>query len=77
VFIDRLLPPLGAGDVADRLQLSQNTAEIPLVVLLGEQETIADPASFRSVLHRPLDPESIEGLFATFSAAKPLEPASD
>ena len=77
VFIDRLLPPLGAGDVADRLQLSQNTAEIPLVVLLGEQETISDPASFRSVLHRPLDPESIEGLFATFSAARSLEPASD
>ncbi len=55
ILIDRMMPPLGAEDVAERLQLSASTATIPIVVLLGDQDVLPRPELFRAVLRRPVD----------------------
>lgn len=54
VLIDRVLPQLGAEDIADRLMLSPSTASVPVVVFVGARESLPDPKSFRAVLRHPV-----------------------
>ncbi len=67
IVLDRVMPRLGAGEVAERLKESPATASIPLFVLaevgeLGEQSSL-----FAGFLPRPLD----RGLLASaFGALK-------
>ena len=59
VVLDRILPRLGAEEVADRLRGQETTRGIPLVVV-AEAADLGDRASlFRSCLARPLDRERV------------------
>jgi signal transduction histidine kinase len=59
VVLDRVLPKLGAREVAERLRENPATEAVPLVALADRSE-IDDPAGlFSGYVPKPLDPESL------------------
>jgi len=69
--LDRILPRLGAEEVADRLQLREATQRVPLFVLAEAADLGHRAALFRACLVRPLDRRALsaalEGLEASVS----------
>jgi CheY-like chemotaxis protein len=67
VILDRVMPRLGAGEVAERLKESPATAPVPLFVLAEVGELGEHSSLFAGFLPRPLD----RGLLAAaFGALK-------
>jgi nitrogen-specific signal transduction histidine kinase len=59
VVLDRVLPKLGAREVAERLRENPATEAVPLVALADRSE-IEDPAGlFSGYVPKPLDPEAL------------------
>jgi CheY-like chemotaxis protein len=59
VVLDRILPKLGAREVAERLRESVATEGVPLFALADRSE-LEDPAGlFSGYVPKPLDPESL------------------
>ncbi len=68
IVLDRILPRLGAEEVADRLGGQETTRGIPLVVV-AEAADLGDRASlFRSCLARPLDREQVASALSGLGA---------
>jgi signal transduction histidine kinase len=68
VVLDRILPRLGAEEVADRLSGQEATRSIPLVVV-AEAADLGDRASlFRTCLARPLDRERVASALSGLGA---------
>jgi hypothetical protein len=58
--LDRILPRLGAEEVAERLLAHGATAVVPLVVLADPEDLGAKAGLFRACLSRPLDRQLLE-----------------
>jgi two-component system, OmpR family, response regulator len=59
VVLDRILPKLGAREVAERLRENAATEAVPLFALADRSE-LEDPAGlFSGYVPKPLDPESL------------------
>ncbi len=68
VVLDRILPRLGAEEVADRLSGQEASRSIPLVVV-AEAAGLGDRASlFRTCLARPLDRERVASALSGLGA---------
>ena len=67
VIVDRVMPRLGAGEVAERLKESEATAAIPILVLAEVGELGERSSLFGGFLPRPLDRAL---LAAAFNALK-------
>ena len=65
VVLDRVMPRLGAGEVAERLKDSPATASIPLYVLAGVGELGDRSPLFAGFLPRPLDRGLLGSAFST------------
>jgi len=71
VVMDRILPRLGAEEVAERLKAQEATLGIPLLVV-AEEEDLGERASlFRLCLTRPLDRGSLEDALSGLGAPVP------
>jgi signal transduction histidine kinase len=62
VVLDRILPRLGAEEVAERLRALDPTRAIPLLVLAPRSELGARAALFRDFLPRPLEPQALSAV---------------
>jgi signal transduction histidine kinase len=60
LVLDRILPRLGAEEVAERLLAHGATAVVPLVVLADPEDLGAKAGLFRACLRRPLDRKLLE-----------------
>ena len=59
VVLDRILPKLGAREVAERLRENAATEGVP-VVALADRSELDDPTGlFGGFVPKPLDPESL------------------
>jgi signal transduction histidine kinase/DNA-binding response OmpR family regulator len=67
VIIDRILPKLGAREVAERLRENAATETVPLVALADRSE-LEDPAGlFSGYVPKPLNPESLAAALGALS----------
>jgi CheY-like chemotaxis protein len=71
MVLDRILPRMGAEEVAERLRIQDATREVPLVALAEAGDLGPRAAHFRAFLARPLDRRALlstlEGLAAPVS----------
>jgi CheY-like chemotaxis protein len=55
LIVDRVLPKLGAVELAQRLRDTPSTAEIPVFVLASEHDLGERASLFRACVPKPLD----------------------
>jgi signal transduction histidine kinase/DNA-binding response OmpR family regulator len=67
VVIDRVLPRLGAAEVAERLKENPATEAIPLFALAGAEDLGERAALFRAFVPKPLDPKALSAVLADLS----------
>jgi CheY-like chemotaxis protein len=60
VVLDRVLPHLGALEIADRLAIYEATRVIPLVALASQEDLGPAAGRFRICLPKPVDRGSLE-----------------
>jgi len=71
IVLDRILPRLGAEEVAERLREIPATVDVALFVLAGEEELKGAARLFRGCLTKPFDPERLQAaLGAVMSSAR-------
>jgi len=69
LVLDRILPRLGAEEVAERLLAHGATAVVPLVVLADSEDLGAKAGLFRACLPRPLDRKLLEAALDALGVA--------
>jgi signal transduction histidine kinase/DNA-binding response OmpR family regulator len=70
VILDRVLPRLGAAEVAERLKENPATAKVPLFALAGREELGTQSALFRACVSKPLDGRALAAALADVSRAR-------
>jgi DNA-binding response OmpR family regulator len=69
LVLDRILPRLGAEQVAERLLAHGATAVVPIFVLADPEDLGAKAGLFRACLPRPLDRGQLEAALEALGAA--------
>jgi signal transduction histidine kinase/DNA-binding response OmpR family regulator len=76
VVLDRVLPHLGALEIADRLAMYEATRVIPLVALASPEDLGAAAHRFSACLPKPVDRGSLEECLRAVLGRSPVAPAS-
>jgi signal transduction histidine kinase len=69
VVLDRILPRLGAEEVAERLQALESTRKVPLIALAEAGDLGPGAGRFRACLPRPLERRMLESALEGLGAA--------
>jgi CheY-like chemotaxis protein len=67
VVLDRILPKLGAREVAERLRENTATEAVPLFALADRSELEDSTGLFRAYVPKPLDPDSLAAALGALS----------
>jgi signal transduction histidine kinase len=67
VVLDRVLPRLGAAEVAERLKENPATEAVPLFALAVREDLGERAALFRAFVPKPLDPKALSAVLAVIS----------
>jgi CheY-like chemotaxis protein len=67
VVLDRVLPRLGAVEIAERLKENPATESVPLFALALAEDLGERAALFRGFVPKPLDPKALSAALADVS----------